>query len=202
MKNLRFLVAGLLAASALAFSPVAQAQMSTHDWYAGLGVGQGKAKDLCSNAGTGLTSCDDTDTGYRIFGGYQINKNFAVEVGYADLGKGSASGPTGGGTATAEWKATTWDFMAVGILPINEQFSVLGKLGFTSWSADLNVSGAVSGSESANGTDTAYALGVQYDFSNQFGVRGEWMTYSSIGDDATTGQSDVEIVGISALFRF
>ena len=38
MKNVRLLFTGLLAASALAFSPLSQAQM-TGQWYAGVGDG-------------------------------------------------------------------------------------------------------------------------------------------------------------------
>ena len=203
MKNVRLLFTGLLAASALAFSPLSQAQM-TGQWYAGVGVGQSKAKDACTDAASvGITSCDDSDTAARIFGGYKFNKNFAAEVGYADLGKGKASGVVLSLPASAEWKATAWDFVAVGILPINQQFSILGKLGITSWSVDLNVNASgLSGSESASGTDTTYGVGVQYDFSNQFGLRAEWQQYSSLGDDNTTGKSDVDVMSVSALIRF
>ena len=203
MNNVRLLVAGLLAASALAFSPVAQAQM-TGQWYAGVGFGQSKAKDACSGAAAaGVTSCDDSDTAARIFGGYKFNSNIAAEVGYSDLGKVKASGVVLGLPASAEWKATVWDFSAVGMLPINNQFSVLGRLGVTSWSIDLNLNvSGVPGSESASGTDMTYGLGVQWDINNQFGLRAEWQQYSSLGDDATTGQSDVEVIGVSALMKF
>ena len=47
-----------------------------------------------------------------------------------------------------------------------------------------------------------YGLGVQWDINNQFGLRAEWQQYSSLGDDATTGQSDVEVIGVSALMKF
>ena len=203
MKNVRFLAAGLLAASALAFSPVSQAQM-TGQWYAGVGIGQSKANDACSDvASAGVTSCDDSDTAARIFGGYRINKNFAAEVGYADLGKAKASGVVLGLPASAEWKATAWDFTAVGILPVNQQFSVFGKLGITAWSVDLNVNvSGLPGSESASGNDMTYGVGLQYDFSNQFGLRAEWQQYSSLGDDNTTGQGDVDVMSVSALVRF
>jgi len=31
------------------------------------------------------TSIDDSDTGWKIFVGYQFNRNFAIEVNYAEL---------------------------------------------------------------------------------------------------------------------
>lgn len=194
MRNVRLLFAGLLAASALAFSPISQAQMSGQ-WYAGLGFGQSKATDACNSLSAGI-ACDDTDTATRIFGGYKFNRNFAFEVGYSDLGKASASIPA----LTEEWKATTWDFVAVGILPINDQFSLLGKIGLTSWSVDDTATGFAT--QSATGTDTTYALGVQYELNSQFGLRAEWQTFSSLGDDNTTGQSDVDVIGVSLLYKF
>lgn len=204
MKSVRLLFTGLVAASALAFSPLSQAQM-TGQWYAGAGFGQSKANDACTGAAAvGITQCDDSDTAMRIFGGYKLNPNVAFEVGYADLGKATASGVVLGIPASAEWKATVWDFSAVGMLPLDPKFSLLGRIGLTSWSVDLsvNAAGLGGGSTSSSGTDLTYGLGVQYDFTNQVGLRGEWQTYSSIGDDNSTGQSDVDVISASVLFRF
>lgn len=196
MRNVKLLFAGVLAASALAFSPLSHAQ----NWYAGLGVGQSKAKDACTGASTLGIACDDTDTATRIFGGYKFNPNFAVEVGYADLGKATASAPG----ISGDWKSTAWDFMAVGMLPINQQFSVLGKIGMASWSLDATITATGIGSAtlSPTGSDLTYALGVQYDFTPTIGLRAEWQTYKNIGDENTTGQSDVDVIGASVLFRF
>ncbi|MGA7984912.1 MAG: outer membrane beta-barrel protein, partial [Burkholderiales bacterium] len=154
----------------------------------------------CTGAAALGIACDDTDTATKIFGGYQFNKNLAVEVGYADLGKATASIPG----VSAEWKTTTWDILAVGILPINQQFSVLGKIGMASWSLDASLTalGVGSATQSASGTDVTYAVGVQYDFNDKVGLRAEWQTYSNIGDENTTGQSDVDVIGASVLFRF
>ena len=200
MTNLRPALAATLAAATLLFSPVSQAQMSGQNWYAGAGIGQSKAKDACTGAAALGVACDDTDTATKIFGGYQFNKNFAVEVGYADLGKATASVPG----VSGEWKATTWDILAVGILPINQQFSVLGKIGMASWSLDASLTalGVGSATQSASGTDVTYAVGVQYDFNDKVGLRAEWQTYSNVGDENTTGQSDVSVIGASVLFRF
>ena len=167
-----------------------------------MGVGQSKAKDACSDVSSYGVPCDDTDTATKLFGGYKFNQNFAVELGYTDLGKGSAGYPG----LSLKWKANTWDILAVGILPINQQFSVLGKIGMANWSLDMDYDLSMvalgSGSESASGSDITYALGVQYDFTNQFGVRAEWQTYSNVGDQNTTGQTDIDVIGVSALFRF
>lgn len=36
---------------------------------------------------SGTTSCDKSDSGYKVYGGYEFNPNWAVEVGYTDFGK-------------------------------------------------------------------------------------------------------------------
>jgi OOP family OmpA-OmpF porin len=35
----------------------------------------------------GTTSCDKSDTGFKLFGGYKLTENVAVEAHYADYGK-------------------------------------------------------------------------------------------------------------------
>src|SRR5574341_1102866 len=71
-------------------------------WYAGATFGQSKFKDACQ----GVPNCDDNDTAWRILGGYQFTKNWAVEFGYTDLGEASASG--------ASVEATAFEVVAVG----------------------------------------------------------------------------------------
>ena len=211
MKNVRPLLIGLLAASTLAFSPMSQAQMSADSWYAGIGVGQGKGKDVCSGVaqaqpGVTVSSCDDKSNGYRAFAGFTLTKNFFAEFGYADFGKADASGTVNVPPVvpfTATWKATVWDVSALGVLPVAVKFSVFGRLGIAMWNVDLDVN--ASGfpvSESSSGADPVYGLGVQYDFTDKFGLRGEWMRYSNVGDSDTTGQTDVDVMGVSLLYRF
>ena len=168
-------------------------------WFIGGSVGQTKSGLDC----TGL-SCDDSDTGYRIFGGYKINKHFAVELGYADLGKTTFTGTIPIiGAVSGNASATAWDLVAVGILPIGEKFSVFGKLGFYKGDGDFSVSGAGSSSDST--TDMTYGIGVQYDFTKNLGIRGEWQQYKSVGFANTGGQTlegDVDLISIGVVWKF
>src|SRR5262245_33699288 len=78
-------IAALLAASGLVVSSASMAQGKSADtgFYIGATIGQSDFSDVdCSGA-----SCDTKDTAFRVLGGYQINRNFAAEVGYHDLGK-------------------------------------------------------------------------------------------------------------------
>ena len=54
-------------------------------WYIGGAFGQTEVALDCA----GTTACDDSDSGWKIFAGYQFNRNFAVELGYGDLGRSS-----------------------------------------------------------------------------------------------------------------
>jgi OOP family OmpA-OmpF porin len=50
-----------------------------------VGVAAGGTNTDVDCAGT--TSCDKSDTGFKLFGGYKLTENIAVEAHYADFGK-------------------------------------------------------------------------------------------------------------------
>lgn len=193
----------ILAAAFFTFS-LASAPALSQDtgWYAGLNVGQSKIKDFdCS----GTTSCDDQDTALSIFGGYQINKNFGVELGYVDLGKATQGGTDPIlGTFSLSFEATGFELSGVGTLPISDKFSVYGKLGFFMWDLDVKGSSSTLGSASLSedGTDLTFAVGVRWNFTKNLTAQLQWQRYNDIGDDATTGKSDIDVIGAGILFRF
>ena len=64
--------------------------------YGGINIGQSVADIDHGRINSGLLSGgftttaitdDKRDTGYKLYGGYQFNKYFALEAGYFDLGK-------------------------------------------------------------------------------------------------------------------
>lgn len=204
MTKAKILLAGLVAGAAFGITPVLHAQSPETGFYAGVGVGRSKARDACNPVpSVTITSCDDTDTAWRIFGGYRLHRNVAVEMGYADGGKYKASGIVSGVQATGEVKAKAFDFDVVGILPLYEQFSLLAKVGFAAWNLDASGSAlGLTASQSANGTSFLYGAGAQYDLTRQFGLRLEWQRYADVGDKNTTGQSNVDVIAASVLFKF
>lgn len=165
---------GVLGIVALSAGPMAaQAQ----GWYAGAGVGQAD-----------LDVLDESDTSMKIFVGHQFNPNFAVEFAYVDLGEAEANILGVDVTASADG----FELTAVGLLPLANNFNLLGRVGFLNWDADYDA-GALSGSES--GTDLTFGVGVQYDMSNTVAFRAEYQMYD-VDDE------DVNNLGVSALFRF
>jgi OmpA-OmpF porin, OOP family len=190
MSKARVGLATLGLASAMAFTGPALAQDA--GFYAGLHIGQSSVKDGCE----GLTSCDDEDTGWKILGGYQFNRHLAVELGYSDLGE--ISGVDTGVPVTAE--ATVFDLVAVGILPVGNNFSVYGKLGMYRAEVDAEATGF--GSVSESNTGMTFGVGVRWDFTKNLGVRAEYQKYSDVGNDDTTGESDIDVISIGVVFRF
>ena len=171
-----------LGAAAMALALPAAAQMSMSSAYVGGSLGQSKFKDACN----GLASCDDSDTTWGLFAGYQFNRNFGAELGYHDLGSASTPGAT--------YDAKAWELVGVAAWPFSEQFSVYGKLGgFRGEAKSLGVK--------ETNTDLTYGLGLEYDITRNVGLRGEWQRYSNLGGGSLV-ESDVDALRVAALWRF
>ena len=166
-------------------------------WYAGLHLGQATAKDACDGVSGAGISCDDNDTMFRILGGYQFNKNLAVELGYNDMGEVSASG--GGITANIESKI--WEVVAVGSWPFTPQFSAYGKLGMYRGETDFSTNAPGVGNESESNTDLTYGIGVRWDFTKNLGVRAEYQIYKDLGG-GNIGESDVDAMSVGVIWKF
>ena len=186
----------VLSTAALAFALPAGAQsVDGKAFYAGASIGQSKYNIDCT---AGLT-CDDSDTAFKIFGGYSFNKNWAAELGYQDLGKAKLSGPGG----TDEIKGTAFDLTGVFAWQFADSgFSVFGRAGL--YSGKLELSGVDNGSKTT--TDLTYGLGAGYDFNRNLGLRAEWQRYSKmkVRNDATGAEDDgdVDAMSIGVIYRF
>jgi OOP family OmpA-OmpF porin len=149
---------------------------------------------------------DDSDVGYKIFGGRKFNKNFAVEGGYFNLGKfGFTANTTPAGTFTGTAKFQGLNLDAVGILPITEKLSALGRVGLTYTEAKDTFSGtgAVTVTDPSPKKSVAnykYGLGVQYDFTQALALRGEWERYRV--NDAVGNKGDVDMLLIGLVYTF
>jgi OmpA-OmpF porin, OOP family len=200
MKSKKALIAALIGVSAAVAAPVAFAQARGQAADAGGYVGGsfGQSTASCDVGGVGL-SCDDKDTAWKVFGGYQINRNFAVELGYANLGEISITG----GATRITVETTAWDLVGVGIFPINNQFSIYGKLGVYRATVDVSSNVGGSGDDSANGL--TLGAGVRYNFTRNLGLQAEWQRYQSIdapGGSVLTGSSDTDVLSLGVVYKF
>lgn len=105
-------------------------------------------------SGTGLSG--------KVYGGYQVNPNVAVEAGGMDLGHVDE--------ATGKIKGQGLFVDVVGSLPIAQDWSVLGRVGAAH--ANLETS---NGDDHGSGLD--YGAGLQYKLNSNVSLRGEWENY-------------------------
>lgn len=202
-----------LAVLAAIASPWATAQDA--GWYGGANVGRSAATidDARINSGLlggGFTSStivdDDRSTGYKIFGGYQLNKNFAVEGGYFDLGKfGYTATTQPAGTLNGNIKLRGLNLDLVGILPLTDKFSAFGRAGLAYAQARDSFSGggAVRVSNpnpSKNDTNYKVGLGLQYAFTESLALRAEAERYRV--NDAVGNKGHVDLVSVGLVYRF
>ena len=171
--------------------------------YFGAGIGKASVSDYCSDTG-GLvvTSCDDSDTSFKIFGGYRFTRNIAVEAAYVDLGKYHVTGSDSGLAFDINTKLTGVTVQGVGMVPFGNEFTLMGRVGAIIW--DLKNSGTVGGSggsTSDTGVDIALGIGAQYKFATNFGVRADLDYYPNLGNN-NTGEDNVTAVSIGVVFLF
>lgn len=202
----------LVALAAIA-TPFAMADDS--GWYGGANIGQSRstiddARISSGLLGSGLTTTsitdDDSDRGYKIFGGYQFNKNFALEGGYFDLGQfGFNAITTPAGTLSGNIRLKGLNLDAVGTLPITEKFSAFGRVGVNYAQATDSFSGtgavgAPNPNPSQREANLKLGVGLQYAFTESLAMRAELERYRI--NDAVGNKGDIDLVSVGLVYRF
>jgi OOP family OmpA-OmpF porin len=198
---------------AIMAAPFAMAQET--GWYGGANIGQSNASiddarisnDLLGS-GLATTSIDDNDRdrGFKLFGGYQYNKYFAVEAGYFDLGQfGFVANTAPAGSLSGNIKIRGLNLDAVGTLPITEKFSAFGRIGVAYAHTDGSFAGTgavnvLNPSPSARDTNLKVGLGVQYAMTDALSLRAEIERYRI--NDAVGNKGDVDLATIGLVYRF
>ena len=201
-----------LVGCAVIISPLAMAGDS--GWYMGGNIGKSAATidDERINNGllgggfatTSITN-DNRNTGYKFFGGYKFNKDFALEGGYFDLGKFGFSATTlPAGILSSNIKLDGMNLDVVGFLPMTEKFSVLGRIGLNYAEAKDSFSGTVALPVNINpskrDTNYKFGFGVQYDSTQSLGMRAEAERYRI--NDAVGNKGNIDLVSVGLVYRF
>lgn len=184
-------------------------------WYGGLNLGRSAAtiddprinSSLLSSGFSSSTIVDDDrSTGFKAFGGYQLNKNFAVEGGYFDLGKfGYTATTVPAGTLNGNIKLRGLNLDLVGIVPLTENLSVFGRAGLNYAQArdSFGGTGAVlvtNPNPRKNDTNYKLGLGLQYALSESLAVRAEAERYRV--NDAVGNRGHVDLFSVGLIYRF
>lgn len=205
---------------AITFSPSACADDS--GWYGGGNIGSTTRAEIddpriaaeLKAKGFTMTSIldDNRGNGYKLFGGYRINKHLALEGGYFNLGKFgfranavTAAIPAVPGTLTGNIRIQGVNFDVVGILPMTEQFSVFGRLGmnyaqsrdsFTS-TGSVSVINTTPGKSELN---YKYGAGLEYSFTPAIDMRLEAERYRV--NDAVGNKGNIDMFSLGLIYRF
>lgn len=188
------------------------AQDASH-YYGGVSVGQSKTQTDAAGLSTGLvpgvgvinSTTDEKDTSYKLFGGYQFNRNIALEGGYFDLGKNSFSSNIVGGTLAGESKVRGLNLDLVGTLPFTERFSALARVGVQhAWSkstaSGTGTGAGVATSSKRDDSGMKVGFGLQYEMSPAVWIRGEVERYRI--KNAVGQSNNVDVATVSLVFPF
>lgn len=199
----------IIALSLFALSTAALAQNT--GWYVGGSVGQSKTKfksdDFAWNfAGISETK-DETDTAWKLFGGYNFNQYLAVEVGYANLGAPKYNYNGAGMSGQMKVEQSSAFAAAKATLPVGSQFNVFGKLGATNnHSKSVWTSTIADGSDSDNHVRALFGVGAEFLPLKNVGIRVEYENYGRFGrevdNNRTGGRTDVTMWSVGAVFKF
>jgi OmpA-OmpF porin, OOP family len=150
------------ALSALVAGPVA-AQA-----YVGVGVGESKT--------------ENNNTSWKVYGGYQIDPIWGVELAYNNLDHRS-------GTDT-----DNLTLAGTGTLALNQNWSLIGKAGVAA--------NRSSGSDFGNHSDLMLGAGVAYNLSKNVGLRLEYEDFGKLGANNNTGNFKAHNVALSLKYGF
>ena len=184
------------------------------DFYGVLSVGRSKLDTNpgsidafnTSNGFTSSTTSSSTGaTAGKIQLGYNLSKTFALEGGYDYLGKVNFVSNTNAGSIGGSKEARLLNLDLVAKLPINEQFTFIGRFGGYYWKTKSAMPNAATlGTSTINDTgfDFKVGAGLQYDFNPKWGMRGEFERFNGVGKGNTSGDSKVNQLTVGAVLKF
>jgi OOP family OmpA-OmpF porin len=176
------------------------------DFYLGAAVGHAKADvkvGLPSGVWFDSTSRDETDVGWKIYGGWQFYRGLAFEVGYTHLGRfsfdGSVQPP---GTVSQTYRVDGYTTELVATLPVASRFSILARIGgiFAQTSPQASASGPlvpVTQDPVHRDWNWKTGLGVQYELGREWALRAEWDQYRRMGPNNLS----VDLYSLGMIYR-
>lgn len=166
--------------------------------HVGGAVGRASFRLDCS----GTDSCDNSDSGYKFYGGVRLHPAWAMELGYVDFGRARATGVFNGLAVNSSLQVRAITLAAAGRLSLTPDLDVVGRLGMA------HVTTKVTGVASAfgiRGTDSDSVLkpywGVELAYTFHKQLKG------TLAFDTTQGEYDgdsgtVRLVSVGAEFTF
>ena len=204
----------LASQAARADEPFVNPEWANSAWYIGAGIGQSRAnidnerltRSLSANGAT-LSSfkVDERELAYKLYMGRQLNRYFALEAGFFDLGKfgfDATTSQNGRLVGEAGFRGVNMDL--VGQLPLSERFSLLGRVGMNYAKASTHFSGnrlfaVTNPNPSERKLNAKAGLGLEYKFSEALALRAEAENYRI--DDALRSNGNTKMYSLNLVYK-
>lgn len=168
-----------VAALSLLTALSAPALAAEEGFYVGLDLGQSSTDTFNLSTKTG--------TAISVLAGYQFMKYVAAEIQYNDFGSPTiTNGPS--------FKIDGYSAAVLGILPLNEQWAIMAKLGYASTKLGSPINNTKS--------DFMYGVAGQYMIDAHWGARLLYDMYTVESPAPASQKATTSVLAVSAIYRF
>lgn len=130
----------------------------------------------------------------RFVFGSHFSPNLAGELGYSKFGDSTVTAP--GGSATIS--ASAFQIAAIGSLPLNPQFDLIGKLGYSHNSASgTNTLGT---SLNTSNNSLLFGVGAQFHYNSQITMRAQYDNYGKF--ENVSSPMEATAISLGVIFNF
>ncbi len=213
-------LAALTAAQVMALGCLPAASALAEGFYFGVSGGLA-AVDLPSKAsidqlfedvGVAIesSSVDDEDTAWGVQVGYRWNSYVAAEVGYVNFGTAEYQATPAGidGAVSLRARSSGPTVSVLGMLPASEHFDFhlragvyFGDSRMRARAEDFITGDAFSEEAKSRSEDLFAGIGAAWNINDRYSLRLEYQRFFDVGDKNHTGETDIDLLSFSLLFR-
>jgi len=136
---------------------------------------------------------NNSQAGYGMLIGFELNRVFALEAEYNKLG--------GFDSTTGTIEGRSFGFSGVGSLPLSREFSLFGRMGITSSTLEDTATPPATGNFTYNNTGLNLGFGGQFNVGKDVGVRFGFDFYP-VGDAKVTTTSTANMMYLGGIIQF
>jgi OOP family OmpA-OmpF porin len=182
--------------------------------YLGGDLGWGTIHQTSAFKQFGIPNSDNTDNGIagRVFGGVKFNEYIGAEMGYTKFSNQTSKVNTLFASGNEKIQSYAVDLVAKGTLPLQNGFSLFGKLGVAYLNQDMTLTAEdafVSETATANVNKVlpTFGAGISYEINSNLTTDISWMHIQQVGNDVEFGDSGIKMqntdfVGLGLTYNF
>lgn len=193
--------------AALCVLSLISAGASAQGWFTGGAVGTSTHQDY--DIGAPVASSNDSDTAFRVFGGYLISPLQGLVASYVNLGTTNYAGSAFGGfTDTLSARGVDMSYI-IGWAPGQQQrISVFGTVGVFAFKQDVRYTDSTGFFKSTDdGTTFSVGVGTDINLSSSgtsaWGIHVEYQLIKDLGSENNSGhEDDWDSLSVGVSYRF